>query len=296
MIPVIDLSDLASRKSRISKEILNAGITEGMFQIRNHDIPRNDIDDAYEVFDQFFVLPEDARKKSGAYTTRRARPSGSFEETHYLEIGPRLADWPDIPGFQEKTEALQSKSLDLCRFIMSVYANELGLEDDFDDLSDLTDRFNHGCNLTALHSPLDDSQDDDAEFMLWDPKTDPACLAVTFQREGNPSLQVSADPLRGPWTDVEDGEDLVTVHVGDMLHQWSERQLLSRPHRLPSKKRAAPQTHLTYYFVPNLDKEVKGTDLTVEQFLQSTKEHKSRLRRDRPQTSDAQKTKHHKGA
>ena len=56
-IPRIDMSAFAARRAEIAEQIWNASTEIGFFQLVNHGIPQEQIDEAFIMTEHFFALP-----------------------------------------------------------------------------------------------------------------------------------------------------------------------------------------------------------------------------------------------
>ena len=56
-VPRIDLSDFGARTAEIADQLWRASTDIGFFQIINHGIPQEQIDEAFAMTERFFVLP-----------------------------------------------------------------------------------------------------------------------------------------------------------------------------------------------------------------------------------------------
>ncbi|KAL9271354.1 1-aminocyclopropane-1-carboxylate oxidase homolog 1-like protein [Drosera capensis] len=123
-IPIINLSgvhDDPARRGEIVKEILDAHATWGFFQVVNHGIPQDMLDDIREGVLKFFELDAETRKK---YYTREKKkfvynsnfflyegPVTNWRDTIATVIAPVPADPQDIP--------------EVCREIILDYSKEV---------------------------------------------------------------------------------------------------------------------------------------------------------------------------
>ena len=60
-VPRIDLSDFEARKAEIADQLWRASTDIGFFQLVNHGIPQEQIDEAFAVTERFFALPHETK-------------------------------------------------------------------------------------------------------------------------------------------------------------------------------------------------------------------------------------------
>ena len=62
-VPRIDMSGFDKRKPEIAEQIWNASTEIGFFQLVNHGIPQEQIDEAFAMTERFFALPRDIKAR-----------------------------------------------------------------------------------------------------------------------------------------------------------------------------------------------------------------------------------------
>ena len=60
-VPRIDMSGFDKRKPEIAEQVWNASTEIGFFQIVNHGIPQEQVDEAFAMTERFFALPNDTK-------------------------------------------------------------------------------------------------------------------------------------------------------------------------------------------------------------------------------------------
>ena len=62
-IPRIDISDFNKRKAEIAEQLWTASTEIGFFQLINHSIPQEQIDEAFAMMERFFALPHETKSR-----------------------------------------------------------------------------------------------------------------------------------------------------------------------------------------------------------------------------------------
>src|SRR5262245_21725517 len=113
-IPRIDMGDFAAHKAEIAEQLWKAATEIGFFQLVNHGIAQDPIDEAFSMAERFFALPHDTKahyplragSNAGWEYKSQVRPStGTADQKESYQITvPRMAGlWPtgdQIPGFK----------------------------------------------------------------------------------------------------------------------------------------------------------------------------------------------------
>src|SRR5277367_3995469 len=60
-VPRIDMSGFDKRKPEIAEQVWDASTEIGFFQLVNHGIPQEQIDEAFAMTERFFALPHDTK-------------------------------------------------------------------------------------------------------------------------------------------------------------------------------------------------------------------------------------------
>ena len=60
-VPRIDMSGFDARKAEIADQLWRASTEIGFFQIVNHSIPQEQIDEAFAMTERFFALPHETK-------------------------------------------------------------------------------------------------------------------------------------------------------------------------------------------------------------------------------------------
>ena len=248
-VPRIDMSQFEKRKHEIADQLWDASTRIGFFQLVNHGIPQEQIDEAFEMTELFFALPHDTKAKmpmlkgtnSGwEYRSQVRLSTGTADNKESYQITPtRMAKlWPgdDLPGFKMVMLAFERANWALGMKVLSCFALKLGFKPDF--FTEAHDPLapDYQSTLRLLHYlPMVDAKPEDFTGWRAGAHTDYDCLTLLHQRTGQGGLQLcpgkeSSGELE--WTDVEPKAGYITCNIGDMLKRWSDDQLQSTLHRV----------------------------------------------------------------
>ncbi len=275
-IPTLDIRRFTHPTSAADREAfvaeLGAAYREwGFCGIRGHGIPQAQIDAAYDVFQRFFALPEDAKKRyhvpggGGArgYTPfgiETAKGAKHFDLKEFWHVGreiprdARNADvmppnlWPsEIPEFKDVAYGLFETLDALGSRVLGALALHIGLPEDF--FADKTDQGNS--ILRPIHYPPITADDvpnvragahEDINFIT---------LLVGASAAG---LEVLS--RKGEWVPFTADEDTIVVNIGDMLQRLSNHVYPSTTHRVvnpPGDAARKPRYSTPYFLHPNPD-------------------------------------------
>jgi isopenicillin N synthase-like dioxygenase len=248
-IPCIDISRFEARKAEIADQLWNASTTIGFFQLINHDIPQEQIDEAFAMAERFFALPHETKGKyplgrgtnAGWEYKAQVRPStgtADNKESYQITLTRMATLWPtgeELPGFKAVMLAFERANWALGMKVLTCFALKLGFKPDFfteahDPLST-----EYQSTLRLLHYlPMANAKPEDFKGWRAGAHTDFDCLTLLHQRGGQGGLQLcpgkESDELA--WTDIEPLPGIITCNIGDMLMRWSDDRLLSTLHRV----------------------------------------------------------------
>jgi isopenicillin N synthase-like dioxygenase len=144
-VPRIDLSDFEARKAEIADQLWRASTDIGFFQLVNHGIPQEQIDEAFAVTERFFALPHETKAQyplgkgtnAGWEYKSQVRPSAGTpdqKESYQITL-PRMAKlWPtgnELPGFRVVMLAFERANWALGMKVLSCFGLKLGFTPDF---------------------------------------------------------------------------------------------------------------------------------------------------------------------
>jgi isopenicillin N synthase-like dioxygenase len=248
-IPRIDMSAFAARKAEIAEQLWTASTDIGFFQLVNHGIGQEQIDEAFTMAERFFALSHETKSRyplvkgtnAGWEYKSQVRPStGTPDQKESYQITlPRMAAlWPtddELPRFKAIMLAFERANWALGMKVLSCFADKLGFKPDF--FTDCHDprSSEYQSTLRLLHYlPMTDAKP--ADFTGWraGAHTDFDCSTLLSPRSGQCGLQLcpGKEHAEFAWTDVEPLPGVVTCNIGDMLMRWSDDRLLSTLHRV----------------------------------------------------------------
>ncbi|MDG3086242.1 2-oxoglutarate and iron-dependent oxygenase domain-containing protein [Vibrio hannami] len=292
-IPVIDLSDAESRREEITEALWKAATEVGFFQLKNHSIPLETIDKAFEQSEQFFALSESDKQSVSLLEGQNAgweykgqvRPSTGTpdqKESYQVTLPKMEALWPDrtlLKDFKTDILNMEYKAWQLGMFILSCFSEKLGMEKDFFTSAHNRESKHYQSTLRLLHYlPLDEGYLPQEGIWRAGAHTDFDCLTMVFQRDGEGGLQACpGKDAQGvqQWTDVAPERGIITCNIGDMLMRWSDDQLKSTLHRV--KMPEQPGNHkarysMAFFCQANKDQVIEGArgkyaPMTAEEYL-----------------------------
>ncbi|MFT3661798.1 MAG: 2-oxoglutarate and iron-dependent oxygenase domain-containing protein [Gordonia sp. (in: high G+C Gram-positive bacteria)] len=248
-VPRIDLTDRENRREEITRQLWDAATEIGFFQLVNHGIGQDVVDDAFATARDFFALPQEAKaalpldkpNNVGWEYSSQVRPStGTPDQKESYQITrPHMAGlWPaeeQLPGFRERMLGFEAQCWEVAMWVLSCFADRLGFERDFFAKAHdpAADDYQSTLRLIHYYGRPDDEPIDPSMWRAG-AHTDFDCLTLLFQRTGQGGLQVcpGSEAENREWTSVEPADDVITCNIGDMLMRWSDDELSSNFHRV----------------------------------------------------------------
>ena len=247
-IPVIDFSDYHQRKAEITEALWQAATEVGFFQIKNHGITAQAVNEAFDRAEQFFALSESVKAQYprpkganvGWESLSQVRPStGTPDQKESYQITRPYMNglWPsesELPGFKNDMLSFEQQCWALGMQVLSCFADKLGFESDFFARAHAPHSDDYQSTLRLLHYYPTEPVDKQGNLWRAGAHTDFDCLTLLFQHEGHGGLQVcpGKEAQGGRWTNVPPRPDVITCNIGDMLQRWSDDALLSNLHRV----------------------------------------------------------------
>ena len=243
----------------------------GFAGIRGHGIAQSLIDDAYAVFQQFFALPEETKRKYhvpggggargytpfGVETAKGAQYSDLKEFWHIGREIPRdsmyAGDmppnlWPaEVPRFREVGYGLYQALDQLGSRVLSALALHIGLPESY--FLDKTDSGNS--ILRPIHYPPITAPDLPNVRAGAHEDINLITLLVGASAEG---LEVKS--RKGEWVPFTADADTIVVNIGDMLQRLTNHVYPSTTHRVvnpPGEKARQPRYSTPFFLHPNPD-------------------------------------------
>jgi isopenicillin N synthase-like dioxygenase len=275
-IPTLDIRRFTHPSSPQDRQAfvdeLGAAYREwGFAGIRHHGIPQSLIDASYDVFQRFFALPEDVKRKyhvpgsGGArgYTpfgVETAKGAQYHDLKEFWHIGREIpADskyrgvmppnlWPDeVEGFHETGYALYQALDALGSQVLRALALHIGLAEDY--FADKTDYGNS--ILRPIHYPPITTQDIPNVRAGAHEDINLITLLVGASAAG---LEVLS--RKDEWVPFTADADTIVVNIGDMLQRLTNHVYPSTTHRVvnPKGEQARQPRYSTPFFLhPNPD-------------------------------------------
>jgi len=248
----------------------------GFAGIRGHGIAQTLIDDAYAVFQAFFALPEDTKRRYhvpggggargytpfGVETAKGALYSDLKEFWHIGREIPRdsrHADvmppnlWPDeVPRLREVGYGLYQALDELGTRVLSALALHIGLPGDwFADKTDCGNSILRPIHYPPIATPADPGKPLPNVRAGAHEDINLITLLVGASAEG---LEVKSH--QGQWVPFTADADTIVVNIGDMLQRLTNHVYPSTTHRVvnPPGDKARQARYSTPFFLhPNPD-------------------------------------------
>jgi isopenicillin N synthase-like dioxygenase len=275
-IPTLDIRRFTDPASTADHDAfvaeLGAAYREwGFAGIRGHGIPQALIDQAYEVFQRFFALPDEAKRRyhvpgiGGArgytpFMIETAKDSQYPDLKEFWHIGREIARdssfaadmppnlWPaEIPEFREVGYRLYTALDQLGGQVLSALALHIGLAADwFDDKID-----NGNSILRPIHYPPITTPDVPNVRAGAHEDINLITLLVGASAAG---LEVLS--RKGEWVPFTADADTIVVNIGDMLQRYTNHVYPSTTHRVvnpPGDAARKPRYSTPFFLHPNPD-------------------------------------------
>lgn len=281
-VPQIDLSNFWERKQEISDALWAAATDIGFFQLINHGIPNELIDEAFAFSEKFFDLPSETKEQyplragtnSGWEYMAQVRPStGTADRKESYQITlPRMKElWPtgeELNGFKAVMMAFERHNWALAMKVLDCFVEKLNFPPDFFTKAHNPESDQYQSTLRLIHYlGMEDAKPEDFKFWRAGAHTDYDCLTLLHQKDGQGGLQLCpGKDMKGratAWTDVPPKTGIITCNIGDMLMRWSDDKLLSNLHRVRMPKPEeylGPRYSMAYFAQANMDTLLVGPE------------------------------------
>lgn len=270
--PAVPVLDLGARSGEPTTAIVDAvaGAAErfGFFQVIDHGIAEELVDELWSATRAFFAQPAETKRRimrtkensRGYYDRELTKNARDLKEV--LDIAhvphPELADddprnfhrvdgvnqWPELAGFRSTVITYLNECAEVAGWLLQAFCRGLGEHADH-----LATEFagDHTSFLRMNHYPLHDLlAADEAEQvtalgdMALHHHSDAGALTLLLQDDVG-GLQVEH---AGRWIDVEPVPGALVVNTGDMMQVWSNDRYQAALHRV------APRTDRERYSLP----------------------------------------------
>ncbi|PWN51870.1 Clavaminate synthase-like protein [Violaceomyces palustris] len=273
-LPPISTLSLASLsdQEQLGQAIFQACTTTGFFYLKDHSIPKQEVDRIFDVSSRYFLQTDEEDKRKDAdfannigYRAMKAETldpatskEGDLKESFNLvllsskskEHAPPSQTFPAsmLPEKEEITSFIDAcKST--CDVVLQGFAHALGLtENYFKDC-------HHGAHdrLRLIHYPPTPPREDGTSTSIRaGSHSDYGSCTLLFQKDVG-GLQVEVE---GKWVDIPPQEGCIVVNVGDAMEFWTKGLFQSTQHRvaLPrTEAESASRFSVAYFCQPDED-------------------------------------------
>jgi len=243
-VPVIDLR---APRSLLVREIDQACLEWGFFQVRGHGVPQRAFEQLLATSQAFFALPRRAKRQSlrtpdnpwGYYD--RELTKNARDKKEVFDIGPDAAGqssdsdafagdtrWPDQPdSFRRHVHRYFVEAARVANLLADLIGDCLGAP----GLLSAAFRPAHSSFLRLNYYPVADPMagEQASEAGLGVHHHSDAGVLTLLWQSGVPGLQVYRD---GHWHGIEPIIDAFVVNIGDMVQVWSNDRYRAPLHRV----------------------------------------------------------------
>ncbi|KAK2989501.1 hypothetical protein RJ640_019600 [Escallonia rubra] len=288
-IPVIDLGQAAGPgRAQVVQQIIRASQEFGFFQVINHGVSEEMMQDTMDLYKEFFGLPaednaslctDDNSKSCRLYTSGL---NYATEEVHYwkdtlthpvLPLDKHMTSWPEKPArYREAVAAYSTEVRKMGMRLLELIGEGLGLEERY-----FTDELSRDQGMAINHYPLCP----DPSLAIGLPGHFDPNLITVLQQEVY-GLQICKD---GEWLGVEPLPNAFAVNICHQMQVISNGKLKGAEHRAVLSSSAA-RTSIATFFSPSRASLIepakalvsasnpqKFTDYTYKEFLDDFMSH-----------------------
>ncbi|XP_076958256.1 jasmonate-induced oxygenase 2-like [Bidens hawaiensis] len=255
-IPVIDLAGLISSREETMTQMLEACREWGFLQLVNHGVKTELVDQAREIWREFFHQPMEVKKKYAnspktyeGFGSRLGVEKGAildWNDYYYLNYRPFFqTKWPDHPpSLRDVMEEYSKEILRLGKILLKVLSINLGLKEDC-----LQNAFGGEDVGTCLRANFYPKCPQPELTLGLSSHSDPGGMAFLIPDKQVSGLQILKDDR---WIVVKLEPNAIIVNIGDQLQVLSNAIYKSVEHRVvvnPEIERAS----LAYFYNPRND-------------------------------------------
>ncbi|KAI4346719.1 hypothetical protein L6164_007591 [Bauhinia variegata] len=252
-IPVIDLG--GHDRAETLQKVLKASEEYGFFQVINHGVSADLIEDTLSIFKEFYAMPakekmsECSKDPNGSCKLYTSREINSKDEVQYWRdtlrhacppSGEYMEYWPQKPArYREVVGEYTQELRRLGLKILELICEGLGLAPGY-----FNGALTENPTVLAHHYP----PCPEPSLTLGSPKhRDPTVITILLQDKEINALQVLRD---GEWIGVEPIPNAFVVNIGLLLQIISNGKLVGAEHRVVTNSRAA-RTTVAYFINPS---------------------------------------------
>lgn len=285
-LPVVDLTHIGEPGFR--DHLLRSAHEVGFFYLTGTGIAQSTFDDLFTLAEEFFALPDAAKKKvenlasphyrgwarhGGEYTNgevdwreqidigidREPIPDADIRNDYEVLIGPNL--WPEeLPRFREAIVDYRARLHDVARTLLHEWLAALGqdpgaLDAAFADPDTL---------IKVIRYP--GRAEEEGRQGVGEHK-DSGILTLLLLAPGSTGLQVKTDT---GWIDVPPREASLVVNIGEMLELVTDGYLKATIHRVLSPQPGTTRLSIPLFFNPNYSATLERLPLPAELAAEAT--------------------------
>ena len=289
-IPIIDITDcLADRPGAlgsVARQIREACLGTGFFQITGHGVDKVLIEDAFSAHRRFHARPLEEKLKLKLnrwhrgyepFASSQLKSSARFEPAKYPnqlesfflrhEVDPETPgygekellgpnQWPDDDAFRETIAAYDETIRQLGLSLLPAMSVAVGEAADF-----LMPFFDPPSTaLRLIHYPAGPTKRP-ADLLGIQPHTDYGFITILIQDEVD-GLEIQR--VDGGWVRAPRVPGAFIVNIGDALARWTNDAFNSTPHRVRADAVGRDRFSIAMFFDPNVEAEIRCFDTFKE--------------------------------
>ncbi|SEI81877.1 isopenicillin N synthase family dioxygenase [Demequina mangrovi] len=264
-VPTVDIAPYvadgaAADREEVARQIDEACRAVGFIQVIGHGIPDTVIDGLTDALDRFFALDLDTKKgyRTPPQVNRGYSPPKS--ESLSLSLGvesatrmndffeafnvgassaayPHVTDlpqpdyaenvWPAVEGFEPQVQGYFAEAARVARTMTRIFADALGLDDDF-----FPSRTDHSLDVMRMNNyalPPGTEVSLDGDLIGMSEHTDFGIVTVLWADQVR-GLQVLGSD--GSWNDVHPADGALLINLGDITAHLTNERWMSTLHRV----------------------------------------------------------------
>ncbi|KAM0949655.1 putative oxoglutarate/iron-dependent dioxygenase, non-heme dioxygenase domain-containing protein [Dioscorea sansibarensis] len=248
-IPIIDMKDISTRKKEIVEKVREASETIGFFQVANHGVPNEVMDEMLNSIKRFMEDEEEVKKK---YYTRDidrrvlfncnfdlySSPAANWRDTLFLRMAPDPPEEEEVPhAIREIVFEYSFHMQKLGEVLLELISEALGLKPDH--LKEM--ECARGTGVACHYYP----PCPEPHLALGTSKhSDPGFFTILLQDKSIGGLQILHE---NNWVDVPPSPGCLIFNIADLLQLISNDKLKSVEHRVLASKEG-PRLSVACFF------------------------------------------------